>query len=196
MANPAFPYELPDEIHPLGYLFLHPPCDEHGSSGLVFEKEQINALGKFFEDVFGLPLLSQIPEPVKHTLTINIALGPDSHPVGEPYEYVIDGADRTAVRIPPGSLPPGLALVGDRITGTPTQSGIWDIAIHVGPLVQYQRPVNDGPLGPFNPGRWVDIDTPLQTLAPEIDKAARDAIRAKLDEMDAQDALTASEEEQ
>lgn len=199
MVNPAFEEEWPEELHPLGYLFLHPPSDEYGSPGLTFEKEQIDALGKHLENIFGMQLLSQVPQPSKHTLTINVALGPDSHPVGEPYEYIIEGVDRTAVRIPPGSLPPGLSLVGDRITGTPTQSGIWDVAIHVGPLVHYQRPLNEGPIGPFNPGRWVDIDKPLETPEPTVElpsikKAARDAIRAKLDQLDAEEAAAESED--
>ncbi|MBM4525187.1 hypothetical protein GS462_11270 [Rhodococcus hoagii] len=185
IQHPAFPHDWPETMHPLGWIFLHPPSDDVGSAGIAFEDYQINALAKHVFDDLGAKL--SFIEPRKETLEISVGLTTEDLIVGHPYEYVIEGANETAVRLS-GALPPGLALVGDRITGAPTQPGLWSIEIHVGPLVHYQRPLNDGPLGTYNRGLWVDIDTPLQELEPELSKEQRDAIRAKLDELDAADA--------
>lgn len=185
IPHPAFPHDWPAHLHPLGWVFLHPPSDKVGSPGIAFEDYQIDALAKHVFDDLGAKL--SFAEPRKETLTISVGLTTEDLIVGHPYEHVIDGANNTAVRIS-GSLPPGLALVGDRITGAPTQPGLWEIDIHVGPLVHYQRPLNVGPLGTYNRGLWVDIDTPLQEPEPEITREQRDAIRAKLDELDAAEA--------
>lgn len=196
IPHPAFPHdEWPANMHPMGWVFLHPPSDKFGSPGIAFEDYQIDALAKHVFDDLGAKL--HFVEPRKETVEISVGLTTEDLIVGHPYEYVIDGANDTAVRVS-GALPPGLALVGDRITGAPTQPGIWTIEIHVGPLVHYQRPLNDGPLGTYNRGQWVDIDTPLQ--APPVDlelsdldltavpKDQRDELRALLDAADAADA--------
>ncbi|EOM77278.1 hypothetical protein DW322_00965 [Rhodococcus rhodnii] len=193
--HPAFPHEWPADMHPLGWVFLHPPSDAYGSAGIAFEAAQINTLAKHIFDDLGAKLF--LPDPHSYTLTISINLTDDDPRVGEPYEHIIDGADRTAVRVNASELPPGLRVEAGAITGTPTQSGVWLVDITVGPRVHYQRPLNDGPLGTHNRGRWVPWDTPLEEPPAQVDLAdataeQRAMLRARLDELDAAEQEEAS----
>lgn len=186
IPHPAFPHDWPDDMHPMGWVFLHPPSDTLGSPGIGFEADQINGLAKFVFDDLGAKLY--VVEPRTYRLEISVGITGEDHPIGQPYEHIIEGADHTAVKIASGSLPPDLKIVGGRIVGTPMQSGIWLVDIHVGPLLHYQPPLNDGPIGTYNRGRWVDINKELEYPDHGLTKEMRDELRAKLDELDAQEA--------
>jgi|AACY02.3.fsa_nt_gi hypothetical protein len=52
----------------------------------------------------------------------------DATDVNQPYSYTIT-ATNSPTRFGAASLPPGLARSGDTISGTPTESGVFDISI-------------------------------------------------------------------
>jgi LPXTG-motif cell wall-anchored protein len=49
--------------------------------------------------------------------------------VGEPTTTTLQASDATSYRVTAGALPPGLAIEGDTVTGTPTQHGPYDVTI-------------------------------------------------------------------
>lgn len=197
MTHPAFPHDWPthteggDPIHPMGFVFLHPPTEGRGSAGVTFDVKQINSLCQFLFDDLGCTLPSTPPRSETITLTV------EPSKVGKDFTRTVD-ITGAPVRVTRGSLPPGLALAAGVITGQPERSGRWLIECQIGPQVHYQRPMNAGPIGPHNRGRWVDIRTPLED--PPVAKALRDLdpeeiekIRAGLAEYDAEQ--TAANEE-
>jgi len=193
VAHPAFQYEWPSDMHPLGFVFLHPPFDEVRST-CTFDGKQIDALAKHVFDDLGAVL------PEFESRQTSITLDVERAGVGEDYDRSVDGVKMTIevtapIRIVGGMLPPGLALVDGRIIGKPEQSGRWQVDLQIGPQYHYQGPLNDGPVGSYNRGSWVDIRTPIQfpTAAAslrDLDEDQIAALRAGLAELDEEQQTT------
>ena len=210
MPHSAFQYEWPPNMHPNGFVFLHPPFDEVRST-CTFDDKQIDALAKHVFDDLGAVLPEF--ESRQQSITIDVEREKVGEPFDEPVANVTMTIEVTApIRILGGSLPPGLALVNGRIVGTPAQTGRWKIDLQVGPQYHYQGPLNDGPIGSYNRGSWVDIRTPitfptaasslqdleedqLESLRTGLAEIDPEKLRAVLAEIDAKKNNNSSEEQ-
>ncbi|EME14814.1 hypothetical protein [Rhodococcus triatomae] len=203
MTHPAFPYDdWPADMHPMAWVFLHPPTDvEAGSMPINLNAQLMNAFAKHLFDDLGATLPATEPRTEELTITIT------KKDVGQVFDKLID--DTAPVHVIRGALPPGLVLSHGRISGTALQTSVSMLTLQIGPQVHYQRSLNGGPLSNHNPGRWVDIRKPLEApptlptladLGSDEANALRNlsdeqaaAIRALLDARDEQRATTPEE---
>lgn len=154
--HPLFPHDLPDDAHPLAFVFLHMKMD---GSTITFEPEHMNAMARHVFDELG----AQLPATRTRRQKLALVVTPDE--VGVRWDRAVRYAANAPARITRGQLPPGLELEGGRISGVPTQSGRWLVEVRTGPQIHYQAPLT-GPVGPYNKGSWVDVDTPLEAPVP------------------------------
>lgn len=159
LAHPAFPYEWPGNMHPLAWALLHLKINGVRTN---LGPDDINGLAKWIFDELG----AQMPTVPSARQELVLTIGPGE--VGQEWSRIVDGAAGTTARIIRGQLPPGLKLADGQISGIPEQSGSWLLTIRTGPQVHYQAPL-DGPIGTYNPGTWVDIDTPIEHPKPAVD---------------------------
>lgn len=178
MSNKLYPFDLPESIHPLAWVFL----------GFGLDTKRVNALAKHVFDDLG----ARADFEVSDTLTVSFAVDwpfeiPDSIAASVGEEVRFNAAPAGAVHIIDGHLPPGLRLerhTGD-IAGVVREPGLYKAVIEVGPRVKYDTLGGNG--SPESAGVWIPINQPRQqpeTVA--VPKSLHDLDALELDRLEAE----------
>lgn len=148
------PYGIPAGTHPFVKYLVR-------VAGIRLDGDVLQAIAEHLDQV-GFIHLGE--EQIRlEDITINVGL-PDkeAHVVTEPgqhVEWTIPDGWRSHCRVA-GSLPPGIDIVGDKITGTCAMPGIWTVTIIIGPAIKFDSLGNGG--APLEDGEWIDVDQPRQ----------------------------------
>lgn len=173
-----YPFDLPDNIHPLAWVFL----------GFGLDTKRVNALSKHVFDELG----ARMNFERSGTLTVSFAVDwpfdvPNSitATVGEDVRF--NAVAEGAVHIIDGHLPPGLKLekhTGD-IAGVVREPGLYKAVIEVGPRVKYDPLGGNG--SPESPGVWIPIGQDRQVPEPvEVPKSLNGLDALELDRLEAE----------
>lgn len=152
----------------MDYKYVVPtsvPASEHPYAGLflgVVPEGRESTVARHIFDQLGARI--QFPDTTKVSTgwAVGVSTLEERHrvEVGDVVEYVIPGAENSAVRIVSGHLPPGVQINkhDGTLTGEFTKPGLFDVTFSIGPAIKLD------PLGglgtPGEPVAWIDIDSP------------------------------------
>lgn len=143
-----YPFQVPEDAHPLAFLFL----------GFGLDVRVINVLCRHLFDVVGVRFQEKEPVDVAFRYAVSqqiVPAGFESVDVGDILDVRVEGGDVTAVRHIGGHLPPGIRLLkhNGRLSGRFATPGLYESTFRVGTGAKYDPLGGDG--SPDSPGEWI-----------------------------------------
>lgn len=178
MTNKLYPFDLPESIHPLAWVFL----------GFGLDTKRVNALAKHVFDDLGARVNFDVERTVEVCLAVDWPFDKEGYrPVAVGDAFDESCCSEGAVHIIEGHLPPGLTLEKHtgRIVGTVRETGLYRAVVQVGPRVKYDPLGGNG--SPESPGVWIPINQPrMQPETVEVPKSLHDLDALELDRLEAE----------
>lgn len=156
---PLNPHPIPSGKHRFVQYLVRP-------AGLAFDEDVIDLLADHIDKV-GFVHLGEDHTSHEVRFVIGLPADQDTDIVAAPGEHlvwVVPEGWRSHCRVV-GSLPPGVGLVGDVVSGVCPTPGVWPVTVIVGPALKFDALGHGG--APHEPGAWVPVENELTPPARE-----------------------------